>query len=286
MREIFSFIFRYSQWLLFAVFTAVSCLLLFSSNPFQHYVFLTSAGGVASSVYRTTNSITGYFALREINDDLQRRNAELERELLGLKAELQERNLRIYADTMKVDTVLSRYSFILANVINNSVNRPYNYITLDKGSADGLKPEMGVVDHNGVVGIVNVTGPHTARVMSLLNPYQPLSCKVKGSEYVGSLQWDGKDYRTAVLEELPRHVVIHKGDTIVTSGFSSAFPQGVPVGTVLSSKTDKSDNFYSIRVKLFTDFSTLSTVRVIVDSLTDELKVVEKDISQPKTKMQ
>lgn len=284
MREILNFIIRSSNWILFAVYVMASCALLCTSNPYQHFVYLTSAGNVASGVYGVSNSVTGYFALRDINEDLQLRNAALEMEVLGLKEQLRDYRLRLYADTMQADTVLSRYSFIIANVINNSVNRPYNYITIQKGEADGVRPEMGVVDQNGVVGIVNVTGPHTARVISVLNPYFRQLCKVKGSEHVGTLQWDGKDPHTALLEELPKHLVFHTGDTIVTSGYSSAFPEGVPVGTVIGAVKDNDDNFYSLRVKLFTDFSTLSTVRVVDDSFTEELKTVEQDISDSKTK--
>lgn len=284
MREILNFIIRSSNWILFAVYVIASCALLCTSNPYQHFVYLTSAGKVASSVYGVSNSVTGYFALRDINEDLQLRNAALEMEVLGLKEQLRDYKLRLYADTMTVDTVLSRYSFIIANVINNSVNRPYNYITIQKGEADGVRPQMGVVDQNGIVGIVNVTGPHSARVLSVLNPYFRQLCKVKGSEFVGSLQWDGKDPRTVLIEEFPSHLEFHPGDTIVTTGYSSAFPEGVPVGTVIGAVKDNDDKFYTLRVKLFTDFSTLSTVRVVVDSFTEELKTVEQDISDSKTK--
>ena len=285
MRDLLDFLVRSSNWILFAIYVVVSCILLFSSNPFQHHVYLTSAGAVASTVYRASNTVTGYFALREINSDLQHRNADLEMQVLNLQKQLCDERLRLYADTMTVDTVLSRYTFIIANVINNSISRSHNYITLEKGSADGLKPEMGVVDQNGVVGIVNVTGPHTARVISLLNPYLRIACKVKSSKHVGSLHWDGKSPQTAILDELPRHVELHPGDTIVTSGYSTAFPEGVPVGTVLSAHKDNDDNFYSLKVKLFTDFSTLSTVRVIVDAMTEELRTVEQDITETQKKI-
>lgn len=269
---------KYSSWLLMLAYVAISCIMLFSSNPYQHHVYLTSAGSVASAVYSTTSNITGYFALRDINEDLQRRNNDLEMEVLRLKQLVRKADERIYADTMTVDTIFSRYSFIIAHVINNSVSRPHNYLTIEKGSLDGVRPEMGVVDQNGVVGIVNVTGPHTARVISLLNPDFRLSCKVKGSEFVGSLQWDGKSPSEAVLEELPRHARFVKGDTIVSSGHSTAFPEGVPVGTVISSYKERDDNFIALRIKLLTDFSTLSTVRVVRDAMADELRIVEEDI--------
>ncbi len=282
MREILNFLIRSSNWILFAIYVIVSCVFLFTSNPYQHSVYLTSAGAVASSVYGVSNSVTGYFALRDINDDLQARNAALEMEVLRLKDQVRDYRLRLYTDSTATDSVMSRYSFIIADVINNSISHPYNYITLHKGELDGVRPEMGVVDHNGVVGIVNLTGPHTARVISVLNPYFRQVCKVKGSEYVGTLQWDGKDPGEAVLGELPRHVKFKKGDTIVTSGYSTAFPEGVPVGTVISSGSQSDGNFNVLRVKLFTDFSTLSTVRVVVDAMTDELREVETNLSETK----
>lgn len=277
MRNLLYFILRYSSWMLFVLYSVLSCIMLFNTNPYQHYVYLTSAGGVASTVYRVANNVTSYFALREINDDLQRRNAELEMEVLSLRESIARRDEQLTGDTMRVDTVLARYKFIIARVINNSISHPHNYLTIMKGALDGVQPEMGVVDQNGVVGIVNVVGPHTARVISLLNPNLRLSCKVKRSDHVGSLVWDGKDSRTARLEELPRHATFNKGDTIVTSGYSSVFPAGVPVGRVIGADEEAGGNFFALRVELFTDFSTLSTVRVIEDMLGPELKQVEAD---------
>ena len=264
--------------MLFLLYVTVSCILLFNSNPYQHYVFLSSAGTVASSVYKASSGVTSYLSLRDINEDLQRRNAELEREVLVLRQALTSQNEEKYAASMRVDSSLARYNFIIAHVINNSINRPHNYITIEKGLLDGVKPEMGVVDQNGVVGVVNIVGAHTARVISLLNPHLRISCKVKGREHVGSLVWDGKDSRVAVLEELPKHATFKTGDTIVTSGFSSVFPGGVPVGRVIGTVKDNQGSFFALRVRLFTDFSTLSTVRVVKDSLKEELETVEKDI--------
>ena len=212
----------------------VGCVLLFNRNPYQHHLYLTSAGHVASAVYSATNSVTGYFHLRDINEDLQQRNAALELEVLSLKDRLRIVSEEIYGDTMTVASSLTNYRFIIAHVINNSVARPRNYITIEKGSNDGVMPEMGVVDQNGVVGIVNVVGPHTSRVISLLNPDLRLSCKVKGSDAFGSLVWNGKSPDEALLEELPRHVPFNIGDTIVTSGYSVVFPEGIPVGTIIT----------------------------------------------------
>ncbi len=251
--------------------------MLFRSNPYQQAVFLTSAGRVSSGIYSVANSVTGYFHLRSINDDLQERLAQLELENINLRMAVQRVDEQIYADSVRPDSALAPYAFIIARVINNSVSRPNNFITLNRGAEDGIAPEMGVVDQNGIVGIVNVTGPHTARIISLLNSDLRISCKIKGSDAFGSLVWDGHSPRQAVLEELPRHVQFAPGDTIITSGFSAVFPEGIPVGTVVEQLRDADDNFYSLRIDLLTDFATLSTVRVIRNFRKDELRAVETD---------
>lgn len=283
MHNLLSFLVRYSSWILFTIYALISCSLLFKSNPYQHALYLTSANSISSGVYNTSNGITSYFNLRDINYDLQRNNAELERQVLNLKAEIRRYHELEYEDSVKVDPSLERYSFYIAHVINNSVSRPHNYITIDKGSEDGIRPEMGVIDQNGVVGIVNVVGPHSARIISLLNNRLRISCKIKESQHIGSLVWDGRSPQAAVLEELPRHATFHKGDTIVTSGYSTTFPEGVPVGTVAGVMRNYDDNFYALSVKLFTDFSTLSTVRIIADNMKDELEALEAQDEAPAT---
>lgn len=277
MRNLINFFIRYSSWLLFVLYTIISLVLIFHSNPYQHHLYLTSANSAVAAAYKAKSSVTSYFNLRDINEDLHRRNADLELEVAALRSALADARGEALSDSLHIAPGLSRYSFIMAHVINNSVNRSHNYLTLNKGSDDGVRPEMGVVDQNGVVGIVNVVGPHASRVISLLNPNLRLSCKVKGHNHVGSLVWQGGDYTRAILEELPRHAVFQPGDTIVTSGYSTVFPEGVPVGTVISGMKDHDENFYALDIRLFTDFATLSTVRIVADSLAAELKEIEAD---------
>ena len=280
MNNLLFYLMKWRPWILFAIYVVVSCSLLFEQNPYQHSVYLTSANSVASGVYNASASVRGYFNLREINDDLQRRNAELELEMLRLKDRITRFEEMEIAGKESADSIFGRYDFIVAHVINNSVNRPHNYITLNKGALDGVKPEMGVIDRNGIVGKVNVVGPHSSRVISLLNSNLPISCKIKGTQQVGSLVWDGNDSRVALLRELPRHSTFHKGDTIITSGYSTTFPEGVPVGVIMGEKKDYDDNFFTLNVKLFTDFSKLSTVKVVIDNMTDELREVEEDADE------
>lgn len=276
MRNLIDFLIKYSKWFVCLFYVVVSCMLLFEKNPYQHYVYLTSANTISASLLGVSNNVTSYFHLYEINEDLQLRNAMLENEVTLLRKQLQNKELQIEEDSLKRDAVASRFDFQLAHVISNSVSRTHNYITIEKGSLDSIRPEMGVVDQNGVVGIVNIVGPHSARVISLLNPKMKLSCKVKGRSDFGSLVWDCKDPQEALLQEMPRHERFKAGDTIVTSGYSSVFPEGIPVGTIISHENAHNDNFYTLRIKLFTDFTTLSTVRVLRNSLREELDSIRR----------
>lgn len=276
MRNLLNFFIRYSAWFVFAFYVVLSCILLFQRNPFQHHVYLTSAGAVASGVYDVTNNITGYISLRDINNDLQHRTAELEAEVIALRRQNQMLKQDILQDSLRSLDSIGHFQFIIASVINNSVIRPYNYITINKGAADGIKPEMGVMDQNGVVGVVNVVSNHHARIISLLNPNFRLSCKLRGNDAFGSLVWDGKDPDEAILEELPRQVKFHKGDTIITSGYSAMFPEGIPVGTIMNSTQGADNHFNALRIKLLTDFTTLSTVKVISNLDIDDIRAAEE----------
>lgn len=247
--------------------------MLVHDNPYQQSVYLTSANSVTATVYEGMSSVTNYIALKDINEDLQERNALLEMEVIKLRNEINEYKIQLPDSGMQPR--LQQYNFIVAHVISNSISQPNNYITINRGSLDGIKPEMGVVDKNGIVGIVNVTGNHSARIISLLNPHMRLSCKLKNSEYFGSLVWDGESPETAMLEELPKHIKYATGDTIVTSGYSAIFPEGVIVGVVQGRARALTDSFVSLRVKLTTNFSQLSTVRIITNDMREELKALE-----------
>lgn len=267
MRNLIDFFVRNSAWFVFIFYMILSSILLFNNNPYQQSVYLTSANTVVSSIYDKINSVTSYFYLRDINEDLQKRNAALELEVLALREIVKDYK----AQSMdSIQSPQSQYDYILSRVISNSISLQHNYITINKGTEDGVVSEMGVVDQNGVVGIVNVMGKKSSRVISLLNPNLRLSCKVKGSDYFGSLVWDGKSPNYAILEEMPRHVEFEKGDTIVTSGYSAVFPEGLNVGVIENQLTSGGDNFYSLRVRLLSDFSHLSTVRLIKNNMKEE----------------
>lgn len=258
--------------MLFIVYLLIGCVLLITGNMYQHSAYLTSANAVTSSVYETTNGITGYFNLRSINESLQERNASLENEVLNLRNELDQMRTLLPPDSTDVVYIPThRFDYTIASVINNSVTRPQNYFTINKGSNAGIKAGMGVVSHSGIAGIVGSVGPNASRVISLLNVTQHFSVKVKGTNTVGSLEWREGNPDIAYVGELPRHVKYHIGDTIVTSGYSTTFPAGLPVGVIMSQVKTADDNFFTLKVRLTTDFKELNSVRVIKDQYKAEL---------------
>lgn len=286
MKELLRFFTQHSKWFVLVIYLVLSGWLLCERNPYQHHLWLTSANAISSSVYETAHNVTSYFNLRDINEDLQHRNAMLLQENVALKDKLLKAQEQLLTESYAKDSV-DHFEVIIGHVINNSLARPFNYLTINKGANDGIHPETGVIDQNGVVGIVNVVGPHMSRVISLLNKNFRLSCKVKNDQTFGSLIWDCTDPTIATLEQLPRHAVFQVGDTVVTSGYSDVFPEGVPVGTIVSGGDDPSASFYELKVKLFTDFSTLSTVQIIVSNFKEELnalRVGEQEAEQASIK--
>lgn len=269
MKNLIDFFIRFGAWFIFFFYVILSCVILFTYNSYHSSIYLSSANVAASSIYGVTSEITGYFNLREINRSLEENNARLENEVLNLRHQLAEYHT-LNSDTSEF-VGQPRYDYVAATVVNNNVRHPKNYFSINRGSADGVRPGQGVVNHNGVVGIINVTGKHTSRVISLLNESQRFSVKLKNSDYIGSLVWKGLDPSVAYMEEVPRHTKFHPGDTVVTSGYSLSFPANIPIGTIMNRIKGADDNFYILKVRLAPDFKTLSTVRVINDNFRESL---------------
>ena len=263
MRNLLNFLLKYNYWFLFILLEVICFVLLFRFNNYQQSVYFTSANVVTGKVYEVSGSVSSYFHLKSVNEDLLDRNMLLEQQIANLKNALRERQV----DSVIVNSIRNLdnkdYQIFKAHVIRNSLNQADNYITLDKGSSSGIRPEMGVVDGNGVVGIVYKTSPNYSLVISVLNSKSSISCKIVGSEYFGYLKWEHGDSRYAYLKDLPRHAEFNLGDTVVTSGYSTVFPAGVMVGTV-DDMSDSNDGLsYLLKIKLATDFGKLGDVRVI-----------------------
>lgn len=275
MRNLLNFLIKYNYWFLFLLLEVTSFVLLFRFNHYQQSVYFTSANGVSGKVYEVSGGISSYFHLKSLNGDLLDRNMLLEQRVAFLEKTLIEKGMdsvRLYSlERLEPEA----YRIFKANVIKNSLSRENNYMTLDRGTAEGIRPEMGVVDANGVVGIVYKTSPHYSLVISLLNSKSSISCKIVGSDYFGYLKWEGGDSRFAYLKDLPRHAEFNLGDTVVTSGYSTVFPQGAIIGTV-DDMSDSHDGLsYLLKIKLATDFGKVSDVRVISRSGQEEQNALE-----------
>lgn len=282
MRNLLDFFFKYRDWFLFLLLEIISFGLLFQFNNYQGSAFFTSSNRLAGFVYETANNVTGYFHLKTINDDLVQKNVELELQIEHLRETLSDlTGDSIGVERLKQDA-LSGYDIYKAKVINNSLTRTDNYITINKGESDGIRPEMGVIDGNGVVGIVYLTSANYSIVIPVLNSKSSISCKIKRSDYFGFLKWEGGSSKFATVRDMPRHSLFSLGDTIVTSGHSAVFPGGIPIG-VVEDMTDSHDGLsYLLQVKLFTDFGRLNDVRIIAQKGQEEQLELEKQLNKDK----
>lgn len=270
MRNILNFIIRYSAWFLFIIYAVAATTLLVLGSRYRQSVYLSSANVISGGLYNSSAEVLGYFHLKGINQSLQMSNSALQNEVLNLKNQIAQYKV-LLSDTSYNNGSAKRYDYVTAAVINNNTRHPKNYFTIDKGETSGIKVGMGVVDQSGVVGIINVVGPHISRAISLLNENQKFSIKIKDTNFVGTLNWKTGDPKVAYVEEIPRHAIFHSGDTVVTSGYSTSFPEGIPVGKILNIIKGSDDSFYTLKVRLMSDFNSLSTVRIIKDIYKSEI---------------
>lgn len=282
MRNLLDFFLKYNYWFLFILLEGISFIMLFRFNSYQGSAFFTSSNQLVGMVYEGANSITGYFHLKTINDDLVQKNVELELQLEHLREAFSD----MTADTASLERMkkeaLAEYDLLKAKVINNSLTHVDNYITINKGENDGIRREMGVVDGNGVVGIVYLTSANYAVVIPILNSKSNISCKIKKSDYFGFLVWEGGSSQYAMVKDMPRHSLFSLGDTIVTSGHSAVFPAGIPIGTVEGIEDSHDGLSYLLNVKLFTDFARLNDVRVITKKEQEEQLELERRVKKNK----
>jgi len=227
-------------------------------------------------LFTAEEHITGYFHLKDNNNALQKQNIELELKIARLESVLLN-----YTDTSGIALLRKKeadeFSLIPGRVIKNSVSQLRNYVTLNIGKADGVLPKMGVANAQGIVGVVSHVSDHFSVVIPVLNPEIRISCKLKKLNASGSLVWEGMDRRFAYLQEIPPYVTVSKGDTVVTSGYSDIFPEGIMVGTVDEYEVGDDANFLKLKVRLSTRFDAISNVRVIRFKRREELKKIEEE---------
>ncbi len=277
MQNFLRFLSKFGTLLLFVLLEGFALYLLFSANSFQRSVFLTSANSVIGKVYSWEESFSNYFNLKYENEALINENIALKQNIAKLKT-----NISRFTDTTDISVLrfkeADEYRLIPGRVIKNSVIHVRNYMTLNVGKVDGVKPEMGVANDKGIVGVVSNVSDHYSVVIPILNPEVRFSCKLKSSGASGSLVWDETDRRYAMLEEIPPYVHVNVGDTIVTSGYSSIFPEGLMVGIVEEFDFGEEANFLQLKVKLAVRFDAVSNVSVVDYKYRGEARKLENQI--------
>ena len=258
---------------IFLMLEGIACFMLFRNNYIQRIAFVKATNVVSGSIYERISIWRDYLHLREQNRQLQDENAQL-RNMLSGSFYMADTSRFFDADSNRH----RRYAHLPAKVIDKSVNKQFNFVTLDRGKQGMIAEDMAVIGPEGIVGIVYGISEHFATVMPVINRDFKVSVKFKKNNYFGSLSWDGRSYRHATLGEIPLHAPVSLGDTLVVSGYSGSFPEGIPVG-VVNKIEQKDGSFFTISVLLATDFRKLHFVTVVDDLMKTEIQEVEQQIS-------
>lgn len=253
MYNLIRFLKKYNYIILFLILEAICILMLIYNLPYQKRKLTNIGNDISGKVFKTKSNWINYFHLKDENQLITDYNA-------SLMSMLYKQN---NDSLLELENNISDYRFIPANVINNSIYRSNNYLLIDKGKNDGLKKDMGVVCENGIVGkIVNVSDNY-ASVISMLHPYTIVSARFKDNQHLANVCWNTHDYRYGLVKDIPLHLQLNKGDTLVTSGFSNVYPQDLMIGTIEEMTNSESKDFNTAKIRFSTNFSTLRHVFVI-----------------------
>ena len=265
MQNLVAFFTKNFHWLLFLFLELLCLILLFRYNSYQGSVWVSSANAVVGKVYEWQSGIEQFFSLEERARQLTDENIALERQLSRVREELME----LKGDTALADSIMqdvtNELHLLPAKVVSNSLRRPDNLLTVDRGRADGVLPNMGVVSGTGLVGVVYMAGQHYSVVMPLLNVHSRVSCAIRDHGYFGYMSWDGSSSTDAFMEDVPRHAQFNIGEWVETSGYSDIFPPGITIGQITAIGNSADGLSYRLRVRLNTDFSRLREVSIITD---------------------
>lgn len=272
MNNLLNFIWKHHFTFLFLLLEIIAFSILVQSNKFHKANFLSSSNEISGSIYAGVNSITEYFELRNTNEQLASENAKLI--TLSKNSFIKiNRNFLIINDTL----FKQQYKYLSAKIINSTTSKRNNFLILDHGRVEGVEPGMGVICTDGVVGVVNKVSENFCSVISLLHKETIISAKLKKNDYFGIVTWEGGDYEFATLSDIPRHVPLAKGDTVITRASSGIFPEGVLLGWVEEFEVPPGENFYTIKLRLSTGFNRLTHVYVVRNILKEEQQKLEEE---------
>ena len=270
MRNLLDFLSRHNHWFVFVLLEVISAVLLFRYNSYQGSVWFSSANAVSGKLFEWNSAVGQYFSLIDVNEQLTQRNIYLEREVEQLSEKLRTATRDSSLVEKMQKNVTAGLQTIPAKVVSSSLDKANNFITIDKGSLDGVKKDMGVICGTGVVGIVYLTSDHYSVIIPVLSQQSSISCAIKGRGYFGYLKWTGGSPASAYVDDIPRHAHFKLGEYVVTSGYSSVFPPGIFVGRIKHVYNSENGMSYRLKVDLSTDFTRLRDVCVINDPEMDK----------------
>ena len=270
MRNLLDFLSRHNHWFVFVLLEVISAVLLFRYNSYQGSVWFSSANAVSGKLFEWNSAVGQYFSLIDVNEQLTQRNIYLEREVEQLSEKLRTATRDSSLVEKMQKNVIAGLQTIPAKVVSSSLDKANNFITIDKGSLDGVKKDMGVICGTGVVGIVYLTSDHYSVIIPVLSQQSSISCAIKGRGYFGYLKWTGGSPASAYVDDIPRQAHFKLGEYVVTSGYSSVFPPGIFVGRIKHVYNSENGMSYRLKVDLSTDFTRLRDVCVINDTEMDK----------------
>jgi rod shape-determining protein MreC len=268
MQQIVNFILKNSNRLLFLLLLVISLSLTIQSHSYHKSKMISSANFFTGGIYEKVNNIDEYFSLRAQNDELALENARLKSLLFNQKDTTKLPKIDSIKGVKKTDIIVSK-------VIRNSYSAFENYLTINSGSSSGIKPNMGVINSAGIIGIVDNTSKDYATIISILNVKSQINAKIKKSNHFGSLVWNAKSTGFVQLIDVPRLAGVRKGDTIVTGGQSIIFPENIGIGTIDKVYIDNVTNYYTLDIKLFNDMTNLGHVYIIKNKDAEEISNLE-----------
>lgn len=269
MRQLFAFIIKNYFFFLFLLLEVVALSMIIGNN-YQRTIIMNSSNRFTGGINDTYHSLTEFFSLKKANEELVLENEKLRNS---------NPSSFLIRDTSTYYSMDSLFRFISAEVISSSISKQKNYLMVNKGSLHGIKVDMGVVSPSGIVGTIIKVSENYSVIMPVINIRNKINGRIKKNDHIGNIEWDGQNYRKGLLTDIPTHVKLFEGDSIVTSGYSHIFPAGIAIGIVEEYYTNEGDKFNSARIRFSVDFNNLNFVYIIKNLMLEEQLIIEKGIA-------